>query len=238
MTYFSKHKQELYFQILLVLSFSSLTFLLTFYFSDLLIYWMTNPLITLLDSTYFIITDLKELFSIKIAISTLISMVLTFILLLNQSWFFIAPGLYKKDNQFVLTLLCTFILTLFTSFYIIYVYLIPQMWFFFISFYTITDPTVLIIALEPNLSEYLSLICKTGWYMLILLQYPFCLLFLLRLQLIQFTQLIQFRKLFYIKIFILSSLLSPPDITSQFLIFSWFACGMESFIFYNCFIHK
>lgn len=227
MTYFHQHKQEFYFQSLLLFSTGGILFVITFYFSDLLIYWMANPLITLLDSTHFIITDIKELFSLKLSIAILISSIMIFILFLGQSWFFIAPGLYKKDNQFILMLLNVFIFTLVGSFYLIYTYLLPQMWLFFLRFYTITDPATLVITLEPNLSDYLKLLFQTGWYMLVLLQYPFCLVFLLRIHFFQFYQFIRFRKLLYIKIFILSALLSPPDLSSQLLIFSWFALGIE-----------
>ena len=187
------------------------------------------------QSSYFIVTNLLELFHLKLYLSVIISSFVTFFLFLFQLWFFLAPSLVQQTNKWILQLFSLFLVLMSLSLKLIYHLLIPQMWSFFLSFNSTTTLTALTISLEPSLYDYILLLSQTIFYMLLILQYPFSLFLILRFQILTVTQLIKFRKLFYIKIFILTSLLTPPDLLSQSLIFGcWIGC-VELMIFYFLF---
>ena len=234
-TYFGQHKKEFYFHGFVWISLFLLIFSISFVYSEAYLYLATLPLMTITQSSYFIVTNLCELFHIKLYLSFIISSFVTFFLFLFQFWFFLAPSLVKQTNKWILHLFSLFLFLMSLSLKLIYNWLIPQMWSFFLNFNTTTTLTALTISFEPNLYDYILLLSQTIFYMLLILQYPFGLFLILRCQILTVHQFIKFRKLFYIKFFILTSLLTPPDLLSQSLIFGcWVGC-IELIIFYFLF---
>jgi len=235
MTYFEYHKKEFYFHSCLFLSLLSLLISIIFNYSDLLLYWLTRPLTTISKSPYLIITDITELFSLKVYITLTTSLFIAIGLLGYQSWLFLAPGLYKYQNKLIFVLLSTFFAFLGIFLFEIYYYLIPQMWYFFLGFNTIEDPTTFIITFEPKLDNYIHLMFKVIGYIILVLQYPFLLFLLLKINVLQSIHLVKFRKIIYVKLFIISTLIAPPDVWSQGIIFIGLTVGMEGILIYSFF---
>ena len=150
---------------------------------------------------------------------------------LFQFWFFLAPGLYKKENFLIIKIIIIFLILFLISLNFIFIYIIPNAWKFFIEFEKPMHPFLFNVYLEPQLYNYLFFTIKILLYTNILFQYPFLILLLLLFKIISVEQIIKFRKFFYIKILIMSSLIAPPDIWSQIIIFICLAVLVELFIF-------
>lgn len=238
MTYFHQHQKEFYFHLGLLLVIGGSLFSFFFFTCDPFLYWLTYPLLQLLDAPLFIVTDIIELFSIKLYVASVLSGLISLGLFLGQCWWFLAPGLYKKDNQLVFFFIITFSLTFLGFSYGIYTFLLPQMWSFFLSYHTMRDPTILMITFEPHLFDYLTLLFQTVFYMLLLLQYPLILIILLRMKIFHLGQFIQYRKVLYLQLFILSSFIAPPDLISQSILCIGLVGSLESVFFYECFIKQ
>jgi sec-independent protein translocase protein TatC len=237
-TYFLKHLKDLKFHFLLFFSLLILTFTISYIFSDQWIYLLIKPLIYLKKSNYFIFTDIIEIFYIKILLSIILSLFISIFCGFFQFWFFLAPGLYKKENFLILKIIIVFLILFFISLNFIFIYIIPNAWKFFIEFEKTTHPFLFNIYLEPRLYNYLLFIIKILFYTNILFQYPFLILLLLLFKIISIQQIIKFRKFFYIKVLIMSSLIAPPDIWSQIIIFTCLIILIELFIFIFFLIKK
>lgn len=237
-TYFLKHLKDLKFHFLLFFSLLILTFTISYIFSDQWIYLLIKPLIYLKKSNYFIFTDIIEIFYIKILLSIILSLFISIFCGFFQFWFFLAPGLYKKENFLILKIIIVFLILFFISLNFIFIYIIPNAWKFFIEFEKTTHPFLFNIYLEPQLYNYLLFIIKILFYTNILFQYPFLILLLLLFKIISIQQIIKFRKFFYIKVLIMSSLIAPPDIWSQIIIFTCLIILIELFIFIFFLIKK
>lgn len=237
-TYFLKHLKDLKFHFLLFFSLLILIFTISYIFSDQWIYLLIKPLIYLKKSNYFIFTDIIEIFYIKILLSIILSLFISIFCGFFQFWFFLAPGLYKKENFLILKIIIFFLILFFISLNFIFIYIIPNAWKFFIEFEKTTHPFLFNIYLEPQLYNYLLFIIKILFYTNILFQYPFLILLLLLFKVISIQQIIKFRKFFYIKVLIMSSLIAPPDIWSQIIIFICLIILIELFIFIFFLIKK
>jgi len=237
-TYFLKHLKDLKFHFLLFFSLLILIFTISYIFSDQWIYLLIKPLIYLKKSNYFIFTDIIEIFYIKILLSIILSLFISIFCGFFQFWFFLAPGLYKKENFLILKIIIVFLILFFISLNFIFIYIIPNAWKFFIEFEKTTHPFLFNIYLEPRLYNYLLFIIKILFYTNILFQYPFLILLLLLFKIISIQQIIKFRKFFYIKVLIMSSLIAPPDIWSQIIIFTCLIILIELFIFIFFLIKK
>lgn len=237
-TLFLNHANELKFHFLLFFFLFLSFFIISYYYSDQWIYLLIQPLIYLKKSNYFIFTDIIEIFSIKIILSVILSVFFTILCGFFQFWFFLAPGLYKKENIFIIKILIFFLFLFIISLYFIFIYLIPNAWQFFIEFEKTSHPYLFNIYLEPQLYNYLIFIIKILFYTNLLFQYPFLIFLLLIFKVISIKQITKFRKFFYLKLLILSSIIAPPDIWSQIIIFICLTIIIEIFIFFYFILKK
>ena len=207
-------------------------FIISYIYSDQWIYILIKPLIILKKSNYLICTDIIEIFLIKILLSIFISFFFSISGFFFQIWFFISPGLFKKENILIFKILIVFFSLLIISFYYIFIYIIPNVWKFFIEFENIKHPFLFKIYFEPKLYNYILFIIKILFLTTILFQYPFFIFILLIYNIINIKYIIKFRKIFYIKILLISSLIAPPDIWSQIIIFSVLLILTEMFLLF------
>lgn len=235
-TYFLKHVKDLQFQIVLFCFLLITLCSLSFIYSDQWIYILIKPLLLLQDYKYFIVTDLIELFYLKLYLSMTLSFYIALLCILFQSWFFCAPGLYKSENKIIFMLLVSFLITILILFYIIFSFLIPHLWFFFTNVDKKSYSFIFNIFFEPKLDIYVFFILKTIFLIILMFQYPFAIIVGLSLNIITLQQLTKFRKLFYLKILLIASIMAPPDVWSQISIFSLLFIFIELIllIFFIC----
>ena len=127
------HLRELRNRLLFCFGFLLCSFLLCFYFSDIIAKILINPLfqITENEGKRMIFTSLPEIFISNLKISLFASFLVSFPIFIMQFFFFISPAMYKKEKKFFFPILVLvpilFILGLIFS----YLFLIPVVWNFF-----------------------------------------------------------------------------------------------------------
>lgn len=128
-----------------------------------------------------------------------------------QIWRFVAPGLYDKEKRVVMPLVFSSTL-LFAGgaafcYYVIFGYAFP----FFIG---ITGEE---IAALLKISSYLNFVTRLIIAFGVCFQLPVIVFFLARVGLIDHTDMMKFFRYAVVGIFLIASILTPPDIISQIL---------------------
>ena len=156
-----------------------------------------------------IFTAPHEFFFTKLKLALFGAVFLAFPLIALQVYKFVAPGLYKNEQQaFRPYLVATFLLFMLGAL-VVYFVVMPLALMFFISGEWKEGPVE--IRLEARVSEYLSLIMSLILGFGIMFQLPVLLTLLAQAGIIGGEQLRQFRRYAIVGITGLAAVLSPPD---------------------------
>jgi sec-independent protein translocase protein TatC len=128
---------------------------------------------------------------------------------------FVAPGLYKHERRaFLPFLLATPVLFMLGA-GLVYFFIMPVAWKFFLSFETPGVPGSLPIQLEARVGEYLSLVMTLIFAFGLCFQLPVLLTLLGRVGIISSKSLASKRKYAVVIILSIAAVLTPPDVFSQ-----------------------
>jgi sec-independent protein translocase protein TatC len=187
-------------------------FLACYGFSKQLFELLMRPLVEVIPpESKLIFTALPEAFFTYIKVALVGGVLLTSPYIFYQIWRFIAPGLYEEERQnMVPVALCSGLFFVAGSSFGYYV-VFPFAFEFFMSFATE------VIQPMPSLKEYLSFSLKLLFAFGLVFELPLFIFFLARLGIVNAKMLRKFRKYAFICAFILSAILTPPDVISQTL---------------------
>lgn len=162
-----------------------------------------------------IYTSLTEGFVTQIKLAFFTSLYITLPFVIFQIWRFVAPGLYRQEKKSFRPLLIATPLLFYLGGLVVYFFVMPLAWEFFLSFQTTSGQTELPIQLEAKISEYLNLILSFLFAFGICFQLPVLLSLLGKARLIHRDQLKSFRRYAILSAFVAAAFLTPPDILSQ-----------------------
>jgi Sec-independent protein secretion pathway component TatC len=217
--YFYKHLNHLQNRFLLILLFFFTNSVICYTYSNECIWFLIQGLLGMDIVGYLIVTDITEIFFLQITISVTFSLFFSLWFILCQCTFFISSGCYKYENSKIHSWLLYYFLSFFFINYTIFNYLIPTTCAFFMGTEQLIPGNFLQqIFFEPKLHNFLLLMIKGGGFGNILLQYPFFVFNLLYLNIIRIKWLICYRKIFFLQIWVLVTLMSPPDILTPAVI--------------------
>lgn len=193
-------------------------FLVCYYFSEEIFAFLIRPLAEALkdkEGRRLIYTGLAEAFFTYLKVAFFSAAFLSFPIVANQLWIFIAPGLYSQEKRVALPFLLATPILFFLGAAFAYYIIIPPAWQFFLNFETHGTSETLPIQLEARVGEYLSIIMRLIMAFGICFQLPILLFLLARVGILQYQMLEKYRKYSFIMILVVSALLTPPDVLSM-----------------------
>ncbi len=162
-----------------------------------------------------IFTALHEAFFTYIKVSFWTALFVAFPFVAAQFWRFVAPGLYRHEKKAVLPYLVLSPILFFLGGALVYYFIFPLAWQFFISFETPGGNGALAVQLEPKVNEYLSLVMRLIFAFGISFQLPIVLTLMARAGMTTSQGLASKRKYAIVSSFIGAAIITPPDVISQ-----------------------
>ncbi len=195
-------------------------FLVAYYFSSAIYYFLAEPLAEVLreqgnPDPHLIYTQLYEAFFTKIKVAFFGGAFVAFPVVAAQIWLFVAPGLYRSEKRALLPFLVATPVLFLLGAALAYYFVFPFAWRFFASFQTETGGGGVPIELLPRVSEYLDLVMKLIFAFGITFQLPVALTLLAKVGITSSAQLRKFRRYAYVGMFIIAAILAPPDVITQ-----------------------
>jgi len=210
-----EHLMELRSRLVRCISALVVTFIVCAYFAADILGFLVQPLLQAGQDTL-IFTKLYGQFFVEMKVALFAAFFISFPVIANQLWAFIAPGLYAKEKRaFLPFLLATPVL--FTSGGALAYYVVmPTAFHWMLSFQG--QASGLKIEALPTSEEYLGLVMQ------FILAFGFCfllpvlMLLLNRAGIVSRQQLVLARRYVIVGITVIAAVITPPDVLSQMLL--------------------
>jgi len=186
-----------------------------YYFAEDIFAFLVQPLLAAGQKTV-VYTQIFEAFFVKVKVAFFAAAMVSFPVIANQLWLFVAPGLYRKEKRALLPfLLATPVLFLMGA-SLAYYMAIPMALHFLLSFQG--DVGGVHQQALPAIGNYLSFIMQFlfGFGLSFLL--PVLLMLLERAGVVTRKQLISARRYAIVGATAIAAVLTPPDLMSQVLL--------------------
>ena len=192
-----------------------LAFAVCFYFVDWILAFLVQPLLDA-GQNRLIYTKLYGQFFVELKVALWAAFFVSFPVIANQLWAFIAPGLYAKEKKaFLPFLLATPVLFLAGGALAYYV-VMPTAFHWFLGFQG--TPGGMQIDALPNSEDYLSLVMQFILAFGLSFLLPVLLLLLNTAGIVKRAQLISARRYVIVAVFVVAAVVTPPDVISQLML--------------------
>ncbi len=182
-------------------------------FSSSVFDFMAIPLRSALPpDTPLIFLNAPDVFFTYLKIALVLSIFVTAPITFYQIWAFITPGLYQHERKLFLGFFFASLILLFSGAAFAFYAVFPMIFSFFLSFSSDT------IQAMPAIKEYLTLVLKLLFAFGASFQVPIIVIALVRLDIMDVASMAAKRRYVIVWAFILSAILTPPDIISQIML--------------------
>ncbi|QKX01705.1 twin-arginine translocase subunit TatC [Wolbachia endosymbiont of Cruorifilaria tuberocauda] len=217
-TSFYEHFAELRRKVIFCFLFFLVAFCFCYYFKENIYYFLLTPLMEITKGSgdfSLIYTDLTEAFFVYLRVAIMSALLFSFPVFAWKFYTFLAPGLYKRERAVLLPYLIATPVLFITGAAVVYYYIFPLAWKFFIAFEYSSKPFGIPIEFMPSVSEYLDLVLQFMFAFGTAFQIPVILTLMVRAGLLTTQSLSNRRRIAIVLIFIIAAILTPPDVLSQ-----------------------
>ena len=204
-------KKYLFYSLLFFVS----AFCICFVYKKQLYYFITKPIITIINNNdaVLIYTNIFETFYTDMSVCGYIAFFISIPFFLFCIYRFFAPSLYKNEKKVVILLSICGVFMICLSFVLFYFFIFPQA----INFFVVQDIQTDQQMAKPffKISEYISTFFHFTIGFAIVFQAPLLLFGLVKFGLIKNDFLSKNRRIAIVIIFIISAIITPPDVISQ-----------------------
>ena len=194
-------------------------FFICYYFAPDLYNFLVAPLADVLEKMggqrRLIFTALHEAFFTYIKVAFFAALFLSFPFIAIQIWMFIAPGLYKNEKKAFAPFLIATPILFFMGGALVYYFIFPLAWSFFLSFESVGGAGALPIQLEAKVDQYLSLVMRLIFAFGLCFELPVVMTLLGRVGMVTSKGMKEKRKYAIVLAFVAAAILTPPDVISQ-----------------------
>ncbi|MEO6716545.1 MAG: twin-arginine translocase subunit TatC [Novosphingobium sp.] len=193
-------------------------FFICLYFADDIFGFLVRPLTAAFPPGQgrLIYTKLYEAFFVNVKVALFAGFFVSFPVIANQLWAFIAPGLYVKEKKVFLPFLIATPVLFISGGALAYYVVMPTAFHWMLGFQG-TRGGLKLEAL-PGTGDYLSLVMQFILAFGICFLLPVLMLLLERAGIVSRDQLIKSRRYVIVGITVVAALLTPPDVISQLLL--------------------
>jgi sec-independent protein translocase protein TatC len=193
----------------------AITFGICLYFADDIFGFLVRPLTAAFPPGQgkLIYTKLYEAFFVNIKVALFAAFFLSFPVIANQLWAFVAPGLYAKEKKAFLPFLIATPVLFTAGASLAYFVVMPIAFHWFLGFEG-TRGGLKQEAL-PAMGDYLALVMQFILAFGISFLLPVLLLLLNRAGIVSRQQLVKARRYVIVAITIVAAVITPPDVVSQ-----------------------
>ncbi len=210
---FVSHLQELRQRIMICLVTVGIAFLITYYFREGVNIFLLLPFKRVMPAgSSFIFTGVTEAFITYFKIWIITAATISSPVIIYQVWMFISPGLYEKEKKYVYPLILWGTLFFAGGVAFCYYVVMPNLYGFFVGF-----GSDMIIPM-PDLKEYVSLTLKLLVVFGFIFELPLVAYFLAKAGIVNHRFLAKKRRYAILAAFIVSAVITPPDVISQILL--------------------
>lgn len=163
-----------------------------------------------------IYTKLYEAFFVEVKIALFAAFFVSFPVIANQIWLFVAPGLYSKEKKAFLPFLIATPILFTMGAALAYYVVMPTAFHFFLGFEG--QKGGLKLEALPGTGDYLALVMQFILAFGISFLLPVLLMLLNRAGMITRAQCVAARRYAIVGIFIIAAVATPPDVVSQLLL--------------------
>lgn len=217
---------------LLLVSWVSVQIICYFYKEVLLFMFLKPGLYIRLPSSpfYFVFTDVTEIFSVYFKIILFTANVVIFFIFWYHLFSFCYPGLYLKEQLYVKKFFATVLILGLLSWVFLNSFLLPLSYSFF---FNLQESSKISIYFESKITDYLNFYIILSVSCFFYSQVITFLIFMLDYIGVSVAYIKYSRKFFYFSFILISTLITPPDVSSQLLLSFCAICSYEIVIFFQ-----
>ncbi len=196
----------------------SIAFCVCFYFADVIFGWLVRPLTEAFPEGEgrLIYTKLYEAFFVEIKVAIFAAFCVSFPIIANQLWAFVAPGLYAKEKKAFLPFMLATPILFTAGASLAYFVVMPLAFKWFLGFQG--DVAGIPQEALPAMGDYLDLVMRFILAFGASFLLPVLLLLLNGAGLVTRDQLVGARRYIVVAVFIVAAVITPPDVVSQLML--------------------
>jgi len=206
------HIADLRKRLMISSAFFVVAFFACFFVYDVILGWMMVPIEAVLpEGSRMVAIEVQETFFTALKVAFFSAFLVSLPIIFWQFWLFMSPGLYENEKKLVIPFVisATFMFLVGSSF--AYYVVVPYGFEFLVTFGS------QVVAVMPSIGKYVTFFTKLMFGFGIAFEMPVITFFLATIGLVNDEMLKSFFKYAIVLIFVLSALLTPPDIITQFL---------------------